>query len=122
MTIVNSSGVMALLGSEWTPPDEFDEFRIVRLLGSGAMGDVYLAHDLLLERPVAVKFVRVGDAEARVRILEEARAIARLQHPNVVAVYRVADLAGHPYLVSEYVQGRTLDRLDRPMPWRQVLD
>jgi serine/threonine protein kinase/formylglycine-generating enzyme required for sulfatase activity len=123
MTIVNTSGVIALLGAEWTPPDEFDEFRIVRLLGSGAMGDVYLAHDLLLERLVAVKFVRVaGDAEARARILEEARAIARLQHPCVVAVYRVADLGGHPYLVSEYVQGRTLDRLDRPMPWRVVLD
>jgi serine/threonine protein kinase/formylglycine-generating enzyme required for sulfatase activity len=123
MTIVNTSGVMALLGSGWTPPDEFDEFRIVRLLGSGAMGDVYLAHDLLLERPVAVKFVRVaGDDGARARILEEARAIARLQHPNVVALYRVADLAGHPYLVSEYLHGRTLDRLDRPMPWRAVLD
>jgi serine/threonine protein kinase/formylglycine-generating enzyme required for sulfatase activity len=123
MTIVNSADVTALLGSEWTPPDEFDEFRIVRLLGSGAMGDVYLAHDLLLERPVAVKFVRVeGDSVPRARILEEARAIARLQHPNVVAVYRVADLAGHPYLVSEYLHGRTLDQLDRPMPWRAVLD
>ena len=123
MTIVSTSGVMALLGEGWTPPDEFDEFRIVRLLGSGAMGDVYLAHDLLLERPVAVKFVRVaGDAGARARILEEARAIARLQHPSVVAVYRVAELAGHPYLVSEYVQGRTLDRLELPMAWPSVLD
>src|SRR3954470_25071360 len=122
MTIVNTAGVTALLG-EWKPPDEFDEFRIIRLLGSGAMGDVYLAHDLLLERPVAIKFVRVAeDPEARARILEEARAIARLQHPSVVAVHRVADLAGHPYLVSEYLHGRTLDQLDRPMPWRKVLD
>src|SRR3954464_13323614 len=108
MTIVNTSGVVRLLGSDWTPPEEFDEFRIVRLLGSGAMGDVYLAHDLLLERLVAVKFVRVAeDPEGRARILEEARAIARLQHPNVVAVHRVADLAGRPYLVSEYLRGRT---------------
>src|SRR5262249_28686445 len=114
MTILTSTGATALLGAEWTPPDEFDEFRIVRRRGSGAMGDVYLAQDLLLERPVAVKFVRIeGDDEARARILDEARAIARLQHPNVVAVYRVAQLAGHPYLVYEYVQGRTLDRLDR---------
>src|SRR6185436_4654401 len=47
---------------------------------------------------------------------------ARLQHPNVVAVHRVADLAGHPYLVSEYVRGRALHQVERPMPWRQVLD
>jgi len=123
MTIVNTSGVVRLIDSGWSPPDEFDEFRIVRMLGAGAMGDVYLAHDLLLDRLVAVKFVRgAGDPEARARIIEEARAIARLQHPNVVAVHRVADLAGHPYLVSEYVRGRTLRQVDRPMPWRQALD
>jgi serine/threonine protein kinase/formylglycine-generating enzyme required for sulfatase activity len=123
VTIVNTSGVTRLIDSGWNPPDEFDEFRIVRLLGSGAMGDVYLAHDLLLDRPVAVKFVRgVGDPAGRARIIEEARAIARLQHPNVVAVHRVADLAGHPYLVSEYVPGRTLRQVERPMAWGQVLD
>src|SRR4051812_27510823 len=103
MTIINSSGVMPLVGSEWRPPDEFDEFRIVRSLGVGAMGQVYLAHDRLLDRPVAVKFLlAASDALARARVLEEARAIARLQHPRVVAIHRVADLDGHPYLVSEY--------------------
>src|ERR1043165_183343 len=123
MTIVNTSGVVRLLGSDWSPPEEFDEFRIVRLLGSGASGDVYLAHDLLLERHVAVKFVRGVDSPGpRARVIEEARAIARLQHPNVVAVHRVADLAGHPYLVSEYVEGQTLKQAERPMSWRPVLD
>ena len=62
------------------------------------------------------------DPGARARIIEEARAIARLQHPNVVAIYRVAEVDGHPYLVSEYVRGRALDQLDRPVPWRQVLE
>jgi eukaryotic-like serine/threonine-protein kinase len=123
MTIVNTSGVVRLLGSDWSPPAEFDEFRIVRLLGSGASGDVYLAQDLLLERNVAVKFVRGADSPGpRARVIEEARAIARLQHPNVVAVHRVADLAGHPYLVSEYVEGQSLQHVERPMPWRHVLD
>src|SRR5215468_7356923 len=123
MPLADPAGVRALLGSTWVPPDQFDEFRLVRSLGIGAMGQVYLAHDTLLDRPVAVKFVRgAADPAARARALDEARAIARLQHPNVVAIYRVAEVAGHPYLVSEYVQGRALHELPRPMPWRAVLD
>lgn len=107
---------------DWSPPDAFDEFRIVQPLGRGAMGHVYLAHDRLLDRAVAVKFPRAAaDPMARDRFFSEARAIARLQHPNVVAIHRVAEVAGHPYLVSEYVRGRSLDVLQRPLPWRQVL-
>src|SRR4249920_424196 len=114
---------MTLRNPRWSPPDEFEEYRLVRLLGFGAMGQVYLAHDSLLDRPVAVKFVHAAaDPAARARIIEEARAIARLQHPNVVAIYRVAEIEGHPYLVSEYVRGRELDELDRPVPWRTALD
>src|SRR5215471_2312498 len=123
MPLVDTVEVRAMLGSTWIPPDQFDEFRLVRSLGGGAMGQVYLAHDTLLDRPVAVKFVRAAaDPAARARVLDEARAIARLQHPNVVAIYRVAEVAGHPYLVSEYVQGRALHELPRPLPWRAVLD
>ncbi|HEX3475487.1 MAG TPA: serine/threonine-protein kinase, partial [Kofleriaceae bacterium] len=123
MTAVNSSGAVALLDPGWSPPQEFDEFRLVRPLGGGAMGQVYLAHDTLLDRPVAVKFVHGAiTPETRARVLDEARAIARLQHPNVVAIYRVAEIDGHPYLVSEYVPGRGLHELTRPMPCRAVLD
>src|SRR3954453_6583929 len=111
-----------MIDSVWTPPDEFEEYRLVRLLGRGAMGEVYLARDSLLDRPVAVKFVRAEDPVARARLFDEARAIARLQHPNVVAIYRVAEVAGHPYMVSEYVQGGVRHELPRPMPWRAVLD
>nr|MBA2544416.1 serine/threonine protein kinase [Deltaproteobacteria bacterium] len=108
--------------AEWTPPEELDEYRLVRLLGRGAMGAVYLAHDQLLDRPVAVKFVRAADDPvARSRALEEARAIARLQHPNVVAIYRIAETARPPYLVSEYVRGTTLDEIARPVPWKEML-
>ncbi len=111
-----------MVAPAWSPPAEFDEYRVVRLLGRGAMGQVYLAHDLLLDRPVALKFIDAEDPAARARFFEEARAIARLQHPNVVAIYRVAEVARHPYLVAEFVRGRTLDQLERPVPWRQVLD
>src|SRR5262245_19844988 len=108
--------------AEWSPPETFEEYRLIQPLGRGAMGQVYLAHDSLLDRPVAVKFPRAAeDPEARERFFIEARAIARLQHPNVVAIYRVAEVAGHPYLVSEYVRGRPLDELARPVAWRQVL-
>src|SRR5262245_19523276 len=109
--------------SDWSPPAEFEEYRLVRLLGRGTMGEVYLARDSLLDRPVAVKFVQAAeDPAARARLFDEARAIARLQHPNVVAIYRIAEVAGHPYLVSEYVRGRPLDEVDRPAPSRQVLE
>jgi len=114
---------MTVVNPVWSPPDEFEEYRLVRLLGFGAMGQVYLARDLLLDRPVAVKFVLAAEHPGtRARVIEEARAIARLQHPNVVAIYRAAEFDGHPYLVSEYVRGRALNLLDRPVPWRQVLD
>src|SRR5215470_2977087 len=112
-----------MIDRDWSPPGEFEEYRLVRLLGRGTMGEVYLARDSLLDRAVAVKFVQAAeDPAARARLFDEARAIARLQHPNVVAIYRVAEVAGHPYLVSEYVRGRPLDQIDRPAPSRQVLE
>jgi formylglycine-generating enzyme required for sulfatase activity len=82
---------------------------------------VYLAHDTLLDRPVAVKFVRALGSGALSRFLVEARAAARLQHPNVVTLYRVGQLENHPYLISEFVRGTSLDRLPRPLPWERVL-
>ncbi len=105
----------------WTPPEAFDEYRLVRLIGHGATGRVYLAHDTLLDRPVAVKFVRALGEGALTRFLVEARAAARVQHPHVVTLYRVGELENHPYLISEFVRGTSLDRLPRPMPWERVL-
>ncbi len=110
--------------SEWTPPAEFDEYRIVRLLGQGSMGRVYLARDTVLDRPVAVKFIThiVPDAEDRERFLVEARAVARVQHPNVVTIHRVGELENHPYLITEYVAGKSLSELATPVGWRKLLE
>lgn len=105
------------------PPPQFDQYRLVRVLGKGAMGQVYLGHDTFLDRAVAVKFIGTrepGPAE-RERFLVEARALARLQHPNVVAVYRVGEVAGHPFLVSELVEGRSLEQVPKPLPFSDVL-
>lgn len=104
------------------PPAQFDEYQILRLLGKGAMGHVYLAKDTNLDRLVAIKFLTnlQGD-HARERLMVEARAIARLHHPNVVAVYRVSDLNGRPFLVSEYVDGQSLDKIKKPIGSKQLL-
>ncbi|MFO0580330.1 MAG: serine/threonine-protein kinase [Polyangia bacterium] len=108
--------------AEWTPPRTFDEYRLLWTLGRGGMGDVYLGHDLLLDRPVAIKFISSVEPDAMLReqFLTEARAAARLQHPNVVTVYRVGEIEGHPYIISEYIRGQALDRAKRPMPWQRV--
>lgn len=106
----------------FSPPSEVGEYRIVRLLGRGAMGQVYLAHDTLLDRPVAIKFIAAEPSPAvRERFLVEARAIARLTHPNVVSIYRVGEHAGRPYLVSEFVRGKSLSELPRPVSLEQGL-
>src|SRR5262245_5562169 len=106
----------------WQPPAEFDDYMLVRPLGQGRMGQVYLGQDVVLARPVAIKFLSVeaGPSE-RQRFLMEARATARLTHPNVVAVYRVGELDQRPYLISEFVRGRTLDQLERPLPFARIL-
>ena len=107
----------------WAPPQEFDEYRLVRLLGQGSMGRVYLAHDTVLDRAVAVKFInRVADSEDRERFFVEARAVARLQHPNVVTLHRVGELDGTPYLITEYIRGQSLSELPLPLLWRRVLE
>src|SRR5689334_20939950 len=106
----------------WSPPYEFDEYRLVRILGTGGMGQVYLAHDKLLDRPVAIKFISAlrPDSHARKQFLIEARAAARLQHPNVVAVYRIGELEDRPYIVSEFVRGKSLSQAEKPVPWKRA--
>jgi serine/threonine protein kinase/formylglycine-generating enzyme required for sulfatase activity len=108
----------------FAPPEELEEYRLVRPLGHGAMGQVYVAHDTLLDRPVAIKFVAGVELapHLRERFFVEARALARLSHPNVVAVHRIGEVRGRPYLVYELVRGTPLSGLPRPVPSRQALE
>jgi len=109
---------------EWQPPLVFDEYQLLWMLGRGGMGAVYLGHDKLLDRPVAIKFLSsvVRDQKLRERYLTEARTAARLQHSNVVTIHRVGEIDGRLYIVTEYVRGQTLDSLAKPMPWQHALE
>ncbi|HSP78855.1 MAG TPA: serine/threonine-protein kinase, partial [Myxococcaceae bacterium] len=115
---------MSATPAQWEPPASFEEYRRIRALGQGAMGQVYLARDTLLDRLVAVKFLSglAPDAGQRERFRTEARAVAQLQHPNIVSIYRIGEVLRRPYLVSEFIRGTSLDKLERPVPWEQVLD
>ena len=103
-----------------------DRYRLVELIGAGGMATVYRGEDLMLERQVAVKFLRepyASDPEARDRFLLEGRAAAKLDHPNIVRIYDVGQDAGnHPYLVMELVPGEDLKAMIRrsaplSVPW-----
>jgi serine/threonine protein kinase/formylglycine-generating enzyme required for sulfatase activity len=106
------------------PPAEFDDYRVLRPLGKGGMGRVYLGRDLLLDRPVAIKFIDADlpTAQARERFRIEAVALARLQHPNVMAVYRANRVAGRPFIVGELVEGQGLDQVGKPVGGPRLLD
>ena len=77
-----------MLVSEPPASEVFDDFRLIRPLGQGGMGAVWLGHDTLLDRPVALKFLTNPEegTQGRTRLLAEARALARVHHPNVAAV------------------------------------
>lgn len=106
---------------------ELGPYRIVDLLGSGGMGEVYRAHDARLARDVAIKVLRpeaLSDRDHQRRFATEARAASALNHPNLLTVYDVGMHDGVPYIVSEFVDGETLARLlaKGPLPVRKVLD
>jgi Protein kinase domain len=97
------------------PGTQLGRYEIQRRLGRGGMGTVYVAHDPVLGRMVAVK-VFAGDLDvpdARERFSREARASAALNHPNIVTVYDFGEYGSQPYIVMEYVPGETLANIIR---------
>ncbi|MEO8699172.1 MAG: protein kinase [Kofleriaceae bacterium] len=100
---------------------QLGHFRIERPLGAGGMGEVYLATDLALDRPVAIKVLPeliAHDPKRRDRMIREARAQARVAHPNVGHMYFIGEADDRLYFAMEYVAGQTLaDRVaDGPLP------
>lgn len=89
-----------------------DSYRILGPLGEGGMGVVMHGVDERLEREVAIKFIhpeRVASSSTQDQFLQEARAMARVRHPNLVEIYAFGELSGVPYFVMEYIDGTDLD-------------
>ncbi|MDI1475897.1 protein kinase [Polyangium sp. y55x31] len=84
-----------------------EHYEIIRKLGAGGMGIVLLARDVKLGRLVAIKLLQ-DSGQATSRLLAEARATARCRHENIVVIHDVDEIDGHPYMVLEYLEGRTL--------------
>jgi formylglycine-generating enzyme required for sulfatase activity/tRNA A-37 threonylcarbamoyl transferase component Bud32 len=102
-------------------------YVIIEKVGTGAMGVVYGAYDPELDRKIALKLIRPGHGikdTAQARLLREAKAIARLAHPNVVAVHDAGVLEDQVFLAMEFVSGGTIKSwlADKPRSWREVLD
>jgi len=106
-----------------------ERFTLLKKLGQGGMGSVYAAYDGVLDRKVAVKIVRPdrrnagGPVTPRDQLLREAQAMARLSHPNVVAVHEVGEVGDDIYVVLEFVDGTTLWewKRERSRSWREVV-
>ena len=110
-------------------PQQIGKYKIVELVGEGAMGTVYRAVDSVLGRTVAIKVMNAEIArqkDHRQRFLREAQAAGSLQHPNVVTIYDLGELDGHLFIAMEYVHGTDLERLmtatEKPLKLQEKLD
>jgi eukaryotic-like serine/threonine-protein kinase len=108
--------------------DRLGRYTVLELLGHGGMGLVYAAYDPQLDRRVAVKVLRTRGTRGatdrgRQRLLREAQAMAKLSHPNVVAVHDVGTVDDEVFLAMEFIDGSSLDRwlAERPRSWREVI-
>lgn len=111
------------------PPDEslIGHFKIIKRIGEGGMGEVYLAEDVTLPRQVAIKILPphfTADADRVQRFMREARLVSRLNHPNIITIHEVKLDRSRPYIVTEFIEGVTLRQRmnDGPMSLPEVVD
>ena len=107
--------------STFEPGQKIENYRIIRLLGTGGMGEVYLADDARLNRKVALKLLppHFTSNPDRVRRFErEARAASALNHPNIVTIYEIGKSASVHFIATEFVDGKTLRQLINENPFK----
>src|SRR5580700_2892704 len=99
-------------------PETIGGYKIISELGRGAMGVVYHAHDKGIDRPVAIKVIRIDQgataresAELRQRLIREASVAGKISHPGIVTVYQLGEEDQNIFIVMEYVEGSSLDTL-----------
>src|SRR6185503_6383484 len=120
-----------LIADPQTEPESMEgrtisHYSILRKLGAGGMGEVYLAQDTTLSRKVAIKFLSqysVGGEQSGKRFLREAKAAAALDHPHICGIHEVGEESGYSFIVMQYVEGETLaSRIKRqPLEVREAL-
>ena len=109
------------------PPTEISHYRIIRKLGAGGMGEVFLAEDSTLGRKVAIKMLSerwAGSDQARQRLINEARAAAALDHPNICSIHEVGEEDDRVFIVMPYIEGESLAERIRKhaLPPGEVVD
>jgi hypothetical protein len=119
MTLAGTSGEPFLP----PPGTRIGSYELIRELGRGGMGAVYMARDVKLGRRVAMKFLHTEQPEITARFIVEARATARCSHENIVVIHEVDEHEGHPFMVLEYLQGTPLGKfLDQPLPPQRAVE
>jgi eukaryotic-like serine/threonine-protein kinase len=111
VTLEGEPAAGAVGGGGGEVPASWDRYEVQELLGRGGMGEVYKARDLRLDRTVAIKFIRGADPSLTMRLLREARAQARIDHPNVCRVHEVGEIDGRAYIAIGFVDGQPLHRV-----------
>lgn len=106
--------------AEGHPAGVIRNYELGRLLGQGGMGQVFLAFDPVLGREVALKIMLGADRDMGARFLREARAQARIEHPNVCRVFEAGEFENQPYIVMQFIRGKTLDQLAHSLSREQL--
>jgi serine/threonine-protein kinase len=99
--------------------EHFGSYRLLEAIGQGGMGQVWKAHDLRLERTVALKVVADASEEVRQALVAEAKTASRLSHPNIAVIYDAGEIGGVPFIAMELVEGRTLQAM-MDKPWTEA--